>query len=72
MLLKEIRENANLTQEQLAKLTGLSLRYISLLENNKRNPSDKAKKKLAKALKVNAVDIFLAFNSTKRSKVKNI
>lgn len=72
MLLREIRENANLTQEQLAKLTGFSLRYISLLENNKRNPSDKAKKKLAKALKVNAVDIFLAFNSTKRSKIKDI
>ena len=66
--LKRIRKNAKLTQEQLAKLTGFSLRYISLLENNRRNPSDKAKRRLAKALNVDIVTIFLAFNSTKSSK----
>lgn len=70
MSLKELREKRNLTQEQLSKLTGLSIRYISLLETNKRNPSDKAKKLLAKALKVKPVIIFLIFNSTKCSKIE--
>ena len=68
MSLKKIREKQKLTQQQLAKLAGLSIRYISLLENGKRNPSDKTKTKLAKVLKVKPVDIFLAFNSTKSSK----
>lgn len=65
MSFKDIRIQSKLTQEQLAKITGLSIRYISLLETGKRNPSDKTKKLLAKALKVSAVDIFLAFNRTK-------
>lgn len=67
MSLQKIRKQARLTQDQLSKLTGLSVRYISLLENGKRNPSDKAKELLAKALRVSSVDIFLAFNRTKRS-----
>lgn len=67
MSFKKIREKQKLTQEQLAMLSGLSIRYISLLENGKRNPSDKTKLKLAKILKVKPVDIFLAFNSTKCS-----
>lgn len=71
MSLKKIREKQKLTQEQLAMLSGLSIRYISLLENGKRNPSDKTKLKLAKILKVKPVDIFLAFNSTKCSTSAN-
>ncbi len=67
MPLKELREKAGITQNQLADKSGLSARYISLLETNKRNPSDKAKQKLAEALNVSSVDIFLAFNRTKCS-----
>lgn len=67
MQLKKIREKAKLTQEQASKLTGLSIRYISLLENGKRNPSDKTKKILAKAYKVSLLDIFLACQRTKCS-----
>lgn len=70
--LKKIRMQANLTQEQLAKITKLSIRYISLLETGRRNPSDKTKMLLAKALKVSPVDIFLAFNRTRRSKKRRI
>lgn len=70
MNLKEIREKANLTQEQAGKLSDLSTRYISLLENGERNPSDKAKERLAKAYRVTIVEIFLAYQSTKRTKVK--
>lgn len=66
MSFKDIRIKSKLTQEQLSKITKLSIRYISLLETGKRNPSDKTKKILAKALNVSAVDIFLAFNRTKR------
>ncbi len=72
MTLKKIRMQANLTQEQLAKITKLSIRYISLLETGRRNPSDKTKMLLAKALKVSPVDIFLAFNRTRRSKKRRI
>lgn len=68
MGLKQLREKANLTQEQAAKLTGFTIRYISLLENGNRNPSDNAKKNLAKAYRVTPVDIFLASQGTKRSK----
>lgn len=67
MTLKDLREKANLTQEQASKLTGLSIRYISLLETGKRNPSDKAKLKFSKAYKVPEVEIFLASQRTKRS-----
>ena len=68
MDLRQIREKANLTQEQTAKITGFTVRYISLLENGERNPSDKAKNILAKAYRVSVVDIFLASQRTKRSK----
>lgn len=68
MNLKQIREKANLTQEQASKITGFTIRYISLLENGERNPSDKAKNILAKAYRVPVVEIFLASQRTKRSK----
>lgn len=68
MQLKKFREKAKLTQDQVSKLTGLSIRYISLLETGKRNPSDKTKKILAKIYKVSDVEIFLACQRTKRSK----
>lgn len=70
MNLKELREKSNLTQEQAGKLAGLSTRYISLLETGERNPSDKAKEKLAKAYRVPVVEIFLAYQRTKCSKMK--
>ena len=70
MNLKQIRKKAKLTQEQAAKLTGFTIRYISLLENGERNPSDKAKKSLAKAYRVPVVDIFLASQRTKCSNSK--
>lgn len=72
MSLKELREKSNLTQEQVAKLTGFTIRYISLLENGERNPSDNAKTKLAKAFRVPEVEIFLATRRTKCSKRKEM
>lgn len=54
--LKEIRESKGLTQEQLAKLSGLSTRMIQNYERNSRPQFDNAKK-LATALEVSVYDI---------------
>ena len=67
MNLKDLRIKAHLTQEQTSKLTGLSIKFISDMENGRRNPSDKAKIKLAKAYRVKPVDIFEACQRTKCS-----
>ena len=72
MTLSDLRKKANLTQAELSKLTGLSIKHLSLLEHGKRNPSDKTKMKLAKALRCQPVDIFLIFNRTKCSKNINL
>ena len=70
--MKELRIKAKLTQEQAAKLTGFSIRYISAVENGRKTPSDKSKEKFAKAYGVKPVDIFLACQRTKRSQGKEV
>jgi DNA-binding XRE family transcriptional regulator len=50
--LRELRVNANLTQEELAELSGLPQSYVILLESGKHSPSRKTLEKLAQALKV--------------------
>lgn len=55
MYLKEIknsRKKKGITQEQLAKLTGLSRNTIINFENDKRNPRIKDLRKIATALSV--------------------
>ena len=61
---KELRLNSNLTQEQLAKKSGFSKDYISMIERGERNPSDKAKAIFAKILNVHIVQIFLSLQRT--------
>lgn len=61
---KELRLNSNLTQEQLAKKSGFSKDYISMIERGERNPSDKAKAIFAKILNVPIVQIFLSLQRT--------
>lgn len=68
MNLKDARIKSKLSQEQASKLTDLTVRYISYLENGKRTPSNKTIKKLAKAYHLEEVDIFLAYKRTKCSK----
>lgn len=68
MTLKKMRLKVGLTQEQTAKLAELSTKFISEMENGRRNPSDNTKKKLAKIYKVTPVEIYLACQRTKRSK----
>ncbi len=62
--MKQLREDNNLTQEQVAKETDTTVTFISLLENGKRNASDEMKKKLAKLYKCGIADIFLALQLT--------
>ena len=63
--LKELREDVGLTQNEVAKKLNKTCTYISLLENGKRNPSDKVQEQLAKLYKVEISDIFLAIKLTK-------
>lgn len=55
--IKELREQNNLTLEDLAFMTGLSESYISRLESGKRNLSVKTMSLLAKALKVEPTEL---------------
>lgn len=48
--MKQLREEAELTQEQVANSTNTTVTFISLLENGKRNASDEMKKKIGKTL----------------------
>jgi transcriptional regulator with XRE-family HTH domain len=51
------RKQAGLTQETLAEKTGLSVVFISLLENGHRTVSVDALLRIAKALRVRARDL---------------
>lgn len=50
--IREIRKKANLTQKDLAKLSGIAAITIRKYENNERNPKKEQIEKIAKALKV--------------------
>lgn len=68
-LIKEIREQKGMTQEELAKKTGISRNYITELENNKKeNPSLKTMHKIAIALNKKITDIYVANSDTEELK----
>ena len=48
--LKKLRHESNLTQEQLAKMAGISRTMITEIENGNANPSVKVAKKIAAVL----------------------
>lgn len=54
-----IRKAKNLTQEQVAALSGISQQYISGLERGRRNPTVVTLFELAQALGVSHVDLVL-------------
>lgn len=54
-----LRREKNLTQEQVAALSGISQQYISGLESGRRNPTLITLYELAKALGVSHVDLVL-------------
>lgn len=55
--IREIRKNNNLTQKDLAKLSGIAEITIRKYENNERNPKKEQIEKIAKALKVTPFEI---------------
>jgi len=56
--LKENRRKKGLTQEKLAEKADISLRYIAMLELGKSFPSGEMLEKLAKALDIQAFQLF--------------
>lgn len=55
--LKDIRESKNLTQEELANLSGVSARSIQRYESGASRPRVEATEKIAKALNVSVNEI---------------
>lgn len=56
--IKDARQTAGLTQEDLAEQTGVTTRYIMAIENENKQPSMKVLFKLIRALKISADTIF--------------
>jgi transcriptional regulator with XRE-family HTH domain len=54
---KRIRQEKGLTQEQLAELSGFSQKYISGLEQGRRNPTVVSVYELAMALGVGHIEL---------------
>jgi transcriptional regulator with XRE-family HTH domain len=61
--LRYLRRSRDITQEQLAELTGRSVNFISLVENGDTSPSFATLERLAKALHVEVAELF-KFDST--------
>ncbi|MBR1942878.1 helix-turn-helix transcriptional regulator [bacterium] len=55
--IKVLRENANLTQEQLAEKTGLSIDFIGKIEVNLKHPSIKTLLKFAEVFEISISDL---------------
>lgn len=56
--IKKLREDAGLSQEELAHRSSIHVTYLSGLENGKRNPSLLVLNRLATALDVQMVSLF--------------
>jgi len=50
--LRKLRKDATYTQDQLARLAGISAAYISQLETGKKKPTDRVITKLSDALNI--------------------
>lgn len=59
---RELRITKKMTQQELAEQCDLSLPFINLIENNKRNVSLETLVKLLSALEVSLSDFFLPFS----------
>lgn len=57
-ILQEERKAKKISQEKLAKLTGLDRTSISLIENGKRNPTFTTILKICSALEIEPSEIF--------------
>lgn len=57
LLVKYLRKNKHISQEELSFRSGVNKNYISDLERGSRNPTLKVMEKLANALEVNLSDL---------------
>ena len=57
-IIQEERKAKNISQEKLAKLTGLDRTFISLIENGKRNPTFSTILKICSALEIEPSELF--------------
>jgi transcriptional regulator with XRE-family HTH domain len=69
--LRELRKNNNLTLKELSQKSGISVSFISDIENSRRNPSIETLKVLAKALGVSP-DEFLKENNIEEKPIDKI
>lgn len=68
--IKLCRTQKNLSQSDLANLSGMSVSYISLLERNKRDPNLSAVENIADALNIPfSILMFLAADSAELNEV---
>ena len=67
-LLKDARNRAQLTREELAAKTGYSVRYIASIENEKKMPSYEKLAKLISVLNIDANDIFAPKKNNSKDK----
>ena len=56
--LKKKRQQRDLSQRELAHISGVSVQTINYIESEKRNPSALVIQKLAKALHCSVVELF--------------
>lgn len=68
--LREIRKQKGLTQKELAKLSGVSVAYISMLELQKRSPTVFVLVNLARALGVKISNLIAVTEDNFRSTYK--
>lgn len=64
--LQAIRLSRHLSQEEASDLLDISVGYLSMIENGKRNPSDGLKEKFSLVYKIPIADIFFSIKQTKR------
>ena len=68
--LRTLRKSNKLTQEQLAEMTGVDFRYISLIENAKSFPSCDVIERLSVALKVTYSELFVLDDDLPREELE--
>lgn len=70
--LKKIRENRNLTQDQLAEISGVARYIISEFENEKRRPSARTISRLSEALGCDYLELMTGKNDSENNAKKKL
>ncbi|MCX7950557.1 MAG: helix-turn-helix transcriptional regulator [Clostridiales bacterium] len=65
--IKKLRLEKNLTQDDLAYLSGLDKTYISLIERGKRNPTVLSLYAICKALGISLSEFFVIIEETEKA-----